>query len=203
MDDSTRDIILEFHNGFRTQLAKGLSPGYRGNNLLPAENLYKMRWSCNLEAKAVKATKSCDHYNIAAENLAQNIYYSNDEDYIQKRGKKMFLIDAMYEWTMPAEYYSTKTAIEPSRGMRNVTSYRNGAQLTYVNMAAESIYEVGCNYEQCKNGGIAEAVFTCFYNKIINGGAVVYLVGDGTGCAQDPVVCTLGKSRCEGLLCEH
>ncbi|PIO68561.1 hypothetical protein TELCIR_09646, partial [Teladorsagia circumcincta] len=74
MDDSAREAILKFHNGFRTQLAKGLSPGYQGKHLLPAQDLFNMIWSCNLEEKALKATEKCAHYNVRRENYAQNIY---------------------------------------------------------------------------------------------------------------------------------
>ncbi|KAK6016828.1 hypothetical protein OSTOST_17684 [Ostertagia ostertagi] len=61
MDDDVRTKVLHFHNGLRYALVQGTSPGYEGKDLPPAKSLYKMRWSCALEEKALKLTKNCSH----------------------------------------------------------------------------------------------------------------------------------------------
>ncbi|KAK6031397.1 hypothetical protein OSTOST_02452, partial [Ostertagia ostertagi] len=162
--------------------------------------LYLKRWSCALEGRAVRATQDCSRYYDAAANLAQNIYYTTDGKYVQKEGMNRVIYDAMYQWTMPAEYYSQKIEVPKFRPF-NVTKYRNTAILTFANMANENIYEIGCNYEQCfdRNGNVTEAVFFCFYNKIITGAIDIYVIGDGRGCEYDPQLCASGS--CKGLLC--
>ncbi|PIO73088.1 SCP-like protein [Teladorsagia circumcincta] len=192
MDDTTRLKILEFHNGFRTLLVQGMSPGFQGGYLPPAKNLYKMRWNCDLEEKAMALTKNCSHSVNEKLLLGQNAYYAYDGDYVYEAGKHKVIKDAMYQWTMPAEYYDTKRA------------YKDYRVYTYANMAYQDIYEVGCNYEQCvdENNFVIEASVVCVYNKLVPKGAILYQKGDGTGCEKTPKVCKVKGSTCGGLLCE-
>ncbi|PIO72572.1 hypothetical protein TELCIR_05495 [Teladorsagia circumcincta] len=166
-------------------------------------SLYLKKWSCALEEKAVKATHDCSHYNVNKENHGQNIYYTNDGEYVQKKGMNKVIYDAMYQWTMPAEYYNTKIE-KPQFKAFNVTKYRNTAMLTFVNMAFEKNYEIGCNYEQCfdRKGNVTEAVVMCFYSKILTGGTDIYAIGDGKGCEYNPELC-LQPRFCNGLLCRQ
>ncbi|KAK6024414.1 SCP-like protein [Ostertagia ostertagi] len=156
MDDDVRTKVLHFHNGLRYALVQGTSPGYEGKDLPPAKSLYKMRWSCALEEKALKLTKNCSHSVSESLDNGQNVHYTNDGEYISKEGKNAVIHDAMYRWTLPAQYYFMKD-----------TRYESDRLYTFANMAHHEIYELGCNYEQCGDsfGGVGEAVFACVYNK--------------------------------------
>ncbi|KAK6029815.1 SCP-like protein [Ostertagia ostertagi] len=156
MDDTTRSKILEFHNGFRTLLAEGMSPGYEGNYLPAAKKLYKMRWNCELEEKALEMTKNCSHSISEKLDLGQNVYYAYDGDYVYDAGKHKVINDAMYQWTMPGEYYAMNQQV-----------FDDNRLYTFANMAYQDIYEVGCNYEQCvdENNFVIEASVMCIYNK--------------------------------------
>ncbi|KAK6030990.1 hypothetical protein OSTOST_02859 [Ostertagia ostertagi] len=97
---------------------------------------------------------------------------------------------------LPAQYYFMKDA-----------RYESSRLYTFANMAHQEIFELGCNYEQCRDdfGGIGEAVFTCVYNKKAPKKTDLYQKGDKTGCASGAKVkdvCKMKDSKCGGLLCE-
>ncbi|KAK6016827.1 hypothetical protein OSTOST_17685, partial [Ostertagia ostertagi] len=133
------------------------------------------RWSCALEEKALKLTKNCSHSVSESLDNGQNVHYTNDGEYISKEGKNAVIHDAMYRWTLPAQYYFMKD-----------TRYESDRLYTFANMAHHEIYELGCNYEQCGDsfGGVGEAVFACVYNKKAPKKTDLYQKGDKTGCAS-------------------
>ncbi|PIO72569.1 hypothetical protein TELCIR_05492 [Teladorsagia circumcincta] len=119
-----------------------------------------------------------------------------DGDYVYEAGKHKVIKDAMYQWTMPGEYYAMKK--------RTFTDPR---LYTFANMAYHANYEVGCNYEQCvdENNFVIEASVMCIYStkyQTVPPNAVLYQKGDGTGCEKTPRVCKVKGSKCGGLLCE-
>ncbi|KAK6031396.1 SCP-like protein [Ostertagia ostertagi] len=195
MNETIRSLILEFHNNFRTNIAEGEAPGYEGKKQLPAQNLFKMIWSCALEEKAVELTKNCAHSVDESINLGQNIFYFYDGDYIADEGTVKAIRNALYQWTLPAQFYG-------ALGFRIMS---DNTIITYSNMVYHGIYEVGCNFVVCRNqhNSVEEAVLMCIYNTNVSPGTRLYQRGDGTGCKQKPDVCNkIPGFKCGKLLCE-
>ncbi|VDM77179.1 unnamed protein product [Strongylus vulgaris] len=70
LTNDERDKLTDWHNAHRSNLAKGAFPGYSGN-LNAGKNIYKLKYDCSLEDKAVASTAGV--CRTAAMHDAQNV----------------------------------------------------------------------------------------------------------------------------------
>ncbi|KAK6051139.1 SCP-like protein [Cooperia oncophora] len=129
--------FLQYHEGTRFTLALGESPNSEGGYHLPAKNLFKMRWNCDLEKEARTLTQGCPKNVSGAPEHGRNLYH-----------------DAVDAWL----WESDRLPMGPNATFNDTRMY------SFANMAYQEIYEVGCHYEQCESGSSAEASVLCIYN---------------------------------------
>ncbi|RCN41941.1 SCP-like protein, partial [Ancylostoma caninum] len=185
LTDGQRNFLTKQHNDIRRQIAQGTASNHNGR--LPAgKNMYKLKYSCELEQAAIDATgNACSASLAEPQKYGQNIQVFSLPSVIASP-KNDLLEEAVKQWSMPAVYYGLR---DPDNKFTDPRLYE------FANLAYSKNTALGCHYAKCGN----RVVITCMYNNIVPNNAVIY--EKGTACTNNQECTTYPQSRCENRLC--
>ncbi|KAK0421280.1 hypothetical protein QR680_015154 [Steinernema hermaphroditum] len=155
---SDRKGLVDAHNKFRSSNARGLEKdGPNGGNAPKASNMYKMSYSCELEAIAQAWANKCLYKHSGHDGLGENLYTvwpaQNNNSPLQ---------DA------PASWWSELVEDGVGQYSEDFTmtdDVFNAGTGHYTQMAWARTTEVGCGISHCRNGRKSQSIVVCNYRE--------------------------------------
>ncbi|EYC32516.1 hypothetical protein Y032_0003g1624 [Ancylostoma ceylanicum] len=188
LTNDERRLLTRQHNVIRRQIAQGIANNYNGGKLPAGKNIYRMRYSCDLEQAAIDATGAACSASLAdPQKYGQNIQAYTTPS-VLALPKNDLLQDAVKQWYLPVIYYGLR---DPDNKFTDQRLY------TFANLAYAKNTAFGCHYAKCQ--GPDRIVITCMYSNIVPDNAVIY--EKGTACANDQDCTTYPQSTCDQSLC--
>ncbi|KAK5971517.1 hypothetical protein GCK32_002371 [Trichostrongylus colubriformis] len=179
-----RHIFLDFHNAVRRRVAKGKQANV--DEYLPtASNMYKMKWSCLLEAEIHERLSRCQSYRKKMDGFGMNIHEFSD--FTPGYTPDFEFEETLNEWWSVMEEFKVA---EP-RTTDTVERFQKVA-----NMLSASTTHIGCSYAFCQ-----EVLYIgCMYHP--NGTTQARIpYKTGPSCKHDSDCTTYRHSRCSDGLC--
>ncbi|TKR62211.1 hypothetical protein L596_026200 [Steinernema carpocapsae] len=187
-----RKTLLDDHNKLRSSNAKGLEKdGRSGRNAPKAKNMYKLKYSCELEAIAQRWADRCK-FNHSKQALGENLYVS----WPDQPGNSNLGAASKYWW---AELTNIGIAqYSPSYTLTDYLFSKNVGH--YTQMAWGKTTEVGCGLAHCSRPK-SQTLVVCNYRVQGNSrDQQIYELGEP--CRQNSECTTYPGSTCsvsEGL----
>ncbi|GMT35624.1 hypothetical protein PFISCL1PPCAC_26921, partial [Pristionchus fissidentatus] len=181
MSNTLRHVFLNAHNDMRQSIAEGTEVSKNG--MLPrATNMYKLKWSCDLESQARAWASKC-------ENL--------EADHIMGQGQNFVIIEKfsgdipntitkkLGEWRKEVMFADLDDEIRYNIAL-NIQEWAN--------MANAETTKVGCSVHKCGES----LALSCFYNKA--GDIPDHIIFEsGSSCTYDYDCTTHENSYCVPL----
>nr|AAO63577.1 secreted protein 5 precursor [Ancylostoma caninum] len=188
LTDAERTLLTRVHNSIRREIAQGVANNYHGGKLPAGKNIYRMRYSCELEQAAIDASQTfCSASLEEPQKYGQNIQAYVTPSIIA-RPKNDLLEDAVKQWYLPVIYYGQRDA---------ANKFTDPRLYTFANLAYDKNTALGCHYAKCQ--GPDRIVISCMYNNVVPDNAVIY--EPGTACVKDADCTTYPQSTCKDSLC--
>ncbi|KAK6038105.1 hypothetical protein COOONC_24390 [Cooperia oncophora] len=186
MDDTTRHKLLQYHEGTRFTLALGESPNSEGYYHLPAKNLFKMRWNCDLEKEARNLTKNCPD-TVSGVQKTEDISHKRNVTGT-KQGKYNFLSDAVDAWL----FLSDVLPMGPNATFNDTELY------PFANSGLrQGISNVGCHIRTVYTAEAQSKPRSLYLQHQRSLGVQLYEIGSWNqtiaGCAWNNTVCEFIK----------
>ncbi|VDM77355.1 unnamed protein product [Strongylus vulgaris] len=145
MTDRIRKMFLNLHNKYRSSLARGLEPDGLGGYAPKASNMFKMKYDCSVEAKAIKHANKCIYAHSTEKErtgFGENIFRANFPSF--NRVKAAY--QASYLWWKELRDYG----VGPSSEFSISIADRPGMDIShYAQMAWATTYRLGCAVVTC------------------------------------------------------
>ncbi|RCN40899.1 SCP-like protein [Ancylostoma caninum] len=180
IEESIRNQFLDFHNEKRKELAAGHVKNFR-----PAKNMYKLRWSCDLERSANNYIKFCGiNVPLSGAYGAMRAQFKASKGYPRPE----LINTALNGWWKQVE----------KNHLDEYNRYPNHTRLFGVaNIINSETTKIGCSYYVCPTNDNKEAVdILCLYDDVADI-AGRYLYDTGSPCTKSEECTTYRKSTCE------
>ncbi|KAK6752973.1 hypothetical protein RB195_012529 [Necator americanus] len=142
--DPYRKLFLDFHNGARLRVAKGIEPK-NGGYLNPAKNMYKLVYDCKVEASALRNALRCVYGHSNDRNgLGENIYRTTALNFDKNKAAK----EASQLWWDELK----KFGVGKSTNLTEEMWYLKGGKIGhYTQMAWDRTRKLGCAVTHCNH----------------------------------------------------
>ncbi|KAE9551125.1 hypothetical protein FO519_005660 [Halicephalobus sp. NKZ332] len=188
LTDELRNIVLEKHNFYRSQLATGQAM-IKGGQLAPsAKNMYKLSYSCELESIAQSWAEKCTfaHSPANVRNAGENLFMMSVPGYDPATSLKT----AADLWWGELKDLG---GITPTNVQLTISVFNLGIG-HWSQMAWGSTTTVGCGYKSCPAQRMTLVV--CNYRPTGNYlNQNIYEIG--TPCTENGQCTTYSGSRCD------
>jgi len=183
--------MLDQHNQKRSLIVRG-KQSKRGGGFAPTgKNMYRLKWSCDLEQQAQRWANRCTFTHSQGKdriNAGENLYWiygSGD----MSSGTRM--PGATTSWW---NEYTAKGPISNSQNKLTSSEFNKGLG-HWSQMAWGATTELGCGFGSCKHSGQPSAYVVCQYR--VPGNVLNQAIYDlGTPCKKDSDCTTYKGSRC-------
>ncbi|KIH59851.1 SCP-like protein [Ancylostoma duodenale] len=112
LTEPQRKLLTKLHNDIRRQIAQGMANNYNGGKLPAGKNIYKLKYSCDLEKAAADATGAACSASLAnPQKYGQNIqlgFFRYVVPSVIASPKNDLLEAAVKQWYLPAVYYGLR-----------------------------------------------------------------------------------------------
>ncbi|KAH7701121.1 CBN-LIPS-7 protein, partial [Aphelenchoides avenae] len=203
LTDVLRQKLLDFHNGFRSNVAKGVAivnPSGQNFTFPTAKDMFKVKYSCELEEHANSRAQQCTYQPSAANNAAgvtlAGGYYRIAGGHAGNFGSAFY--DTFRKWLW--EFYNQRDSTAP------LTTYNGfeGAQfLIHNNLEIGCAIRQDCWLDMDGDGTVDNKtqVVVCAYRNRASVASEVYPRGPActtdADCTYYPATCLASYGLCD------
>uniref|UniRef100_A0AC34Q3M8 SCP domain-containing protein n=1 Tax=Panagrolaimus sp. JU765 TaxID=591449 RepID=A0AC34Q3M8_9BILA len=188
LNSALRTQIVDRHNYYRTLLATGQSTIKGGAKASPAKNMYKLKYSCELETIAQNWANKCNfsHSPSNLRNAGENLFMMGIAGY----DKSLSLKNAADLWWNELEKYG---GITPTNVVLTIQNFNLGIG-HWSQMAWGKTTTIGCGYKSCPTQRMS--IVVCNYRTTGNYlNQNIYEIGKP--CTSNGQCTTYPNSKCD------